>query len=128
MIENVNIWSMNISSQKDYEKKWNKFENDSCFSIDYFLTDNTIDIATTTKVIVIQEIDAKDNEKFLITLLPASRKYLFKLLKNFIIFTSFVILHYLTFIKDNDSFLHLINYISIMGSHYNRSSHLINIL
>ena len=50
------------------------------------------------KVIVIQEIDAKDNEKFLTTLFAASLKYLFILLKNFIILTSFIILNYLTLV------------------------------
>ena len=60
--------------------------------------DNITDNATTIKVIVIQDIEATDKEKFLTTPLTASRKYLFILLNNFIILTSFVILNYLTFI------------------------------
>ena len=52
---------------------------------------------TKKKIKALQKLEAKEREKFLITLFIASRKYLRIFLKNFIILTSFVIFYNLSF-------------------------------
>ena len=53
------------------------------------VADKIIEIATTIKVIVIQEIEASDSEKFLITLLNESLIFLLIILNTFITICSF---------------------------------------
>ena len=64
--KNTNYSNGEINKEKTKENYWLKKPNNT------YVKEN----ATTIKVIVIQEIEARDKEKFLITLLAASLIYL----------------------------------------------------